>query len=767
MSKARRCLVALAVVFGCLADARGETLRGNVLSEDGSPAKGAHVWAVKLWIQSLERVETTADREGRFSVELGPGQWLIEANLGDQGIASMENVQVATGQAPTPVTVRLIQQGRLRARLVEAETGKPIAGGRLVLDNGLDPVTDREGRFEVGGLSGAEYHESFVVAPGRERKRVLFEMSEKPVTDLEIPVPRGGKARGCVLDMDRKPIAGAFVGRSTSGSIISLSGLWVRADDQGRFEFDGLPLDRITWLNAVAEGYEDGKREGVRSDADNGPLLLEFRLRRKPGARGQELGGVLQEPATKVPKRRHVSGVVLDAHKKPVVGALVRWGWDLSRDTIETKTDAAGAFRLAFVPDQPGVVNVIPAKSDLAPHTSTIRDDGDRELAITLKKAHAVTGVVRDDQGTVFAGVTIVPIVAGDGQRGLALWQRSTKTDALGRFAVSGLPESGTSFTFLREGVSDLRDHVLELDKDHVVIMTAAGAIRGKVLSSDGKPVRNFRVLLNGSREEKPDDKHGGFFAGFCGIGLTFSSYDGSFLIKNLTAGSVQRVTVLAPGHGEGSIDRVIAQPINRLTAKKPFTFRLAPAHNLKARVLEETSGKPVTNARLTLIDDPSVEQNVASAFYGAGWSDSVVIRTDKEGVATFSPLTYGEGTILVQAAGFAREHLGWHDRATKIDVTLAPEAVVSGELFDASTGKPMEGVSIQLSSPTGGQFGASVQPGDGGRFRIGELPAGKYILSITRSAGAEIHQEQLALEAGRQVSRLLRLSSVAPAATP
>ena len=95
-----------------------------------------------------------------------------------------------------------------------------------------------------------------MVAPGRERKRVLFEMSENPVTDLEIPVPQGGKAKGRVRDVEGKPIPAAFVGRSTSGSSISLTGLWVRADDQGRFEFDGLALDRTTWLNAQAEGYQ-------------------------------------------------------------------------------------------------------------------------------------------------------------------------------------------------------------------------------------------------------------------------------------------------------------------------------------------------------------------------------------------------------------------------------------------------------------------------------------------------------------------------------
>ena len=77
-----------------------------------------------------------------------------------------------------------------------------------------------------------------------------------------------------------------------------------------------------------------------------------------------------------------------------------------------------------------------------------------------------------------------------NGAGGLALWDRSTQTDQEGRFVVEGLPAENISFTFLGHGVSDLRNDPLDLDQDNRVVMTAAGAIRGKVVDPSGKPVR-------------------------------------------------------------------------------------------------------------------------------------------------------------------------------------------------------------------------------------------------------------------------------------
>ena len=763
MGWATRSLAALAVAIGAVG-ARGETLTGSVVNQNGSPAAGARVWVVRMSTRQLDRTETVAGDQGRFALDLAPGAWLIEAANGDQGLATMDFVELVAGREPRTLTLRLSPQGRLRGRLLEAETGRPIAGARFVLDNGLDPTTDEEGRFEVRALSRARSHEAFVVAPGRERKRVLFEMSEGPTTELDVRVPRGGKAIGRVVDLNGAPIAGALVGRSTSGSIPSLTGLWIRADEQGRFEYDGLVLDRTTWLNAEAPGFEDVQRNGVVAVSDGDPLSIEFRLARKPDAgkiTGASVSTKADAPSAKVPNRRNITGIVLGPDGKPVPRATARWGPDRSNDVIEAKTDADGAFRLALVPIEPSVVCVIPENADLAPEVAPVVGGGNQDVRISLVKGHELKGVVQDDQGSPFADVLVLPSVAIPGARDLALWERSVRTDAEGRFEVTGLPSEGVKFTFLREGVSDLRDHVLDLDKDVVIVMSAAGAIRGKVVDADGKPVRDFRVLLNASRERKPDDKFGGFFAGYCGIGLSYSSDDGSFLIRNLGAESVQRVTVLAPGHGEVSVDRVVAVPLNRLTPDKVLTFQVAKPNVLRVHLVEEETGEPVPGARVALIfEDPAVDANFAWGYHDTAWGDSVSARSDAQGVADFTPLSFGEGTLIIQAPGRARRSLGWRDKAEDVTVKLAKEAVISGELIDAETGKPLaEALVSVMMIGGGGQVNETISEADAGRFRIGGLPAGEYGFSVGVPFGPNLRGERITLKAGQHETRTLKLS--------
>ena len=132
-----------------------------------------------------------------------------------------ETLEVVAGRAPKPVSIRMEDRGTFRGRLLEAESGNPIPGGRLFLDAGLVLTTDARGRFEVGGLA-RKNHEAFVVAPGRMRLRVLFDTTARADTELDVPVARAGKLVGRVTDADGKPVPGAYVGRHTSGSFFSM-----------------------------------------------------------------------------------------------------------------------------------------------------------------------------------------------------------------------------------------------------------------------------------------------------------------------------------------------------------------------------------------------------------------------------------------------------------------------------------------------------------------------------------------------------------------
>src|SRR5262249_35005644 len=146
-------------------------------------------------------------------------------------------VTLSGARAPDPFPIELEEQGAFRGRLLEAETGKPIAGGRLFLDAGLVLTTGADGRFEVGGLA-RHGPASVVVAPGRMGLRVLFDTTGRADTELDVPVPRAGRIVGRVTDRDGKPIHGAWVGRFTSGSFTSINGLFEACDAEGRFVYD-------------------------------------------------------------------------------------------------------------------------------------------------------------------------------------------------------------------------------------------------------------------------------------------------------------------------------------------------------------------------------------------------------------------------------------------------------------------------------------------------------------------------------------------------
>ena len=102
---------------------------------------------------------------------------------------------------------------------------------------------------------------------------------------------------------------------------------------------------------------------------------------------------------------------------------------------------------------------------------------------------------------------------------------------------------------------------------------------------------------------------------------------------------------------------------------------------------------------------------------------------------------------MLVQAAGFGRRRLGWRDGRGEMVVPLEPEAIVTGEIRDAA-GAPLKDADVMLVGSSGDSLNAPVDAGRQGRFRLAELSAGEYTLTI-RTFGSELHQERITPASG------------------
>lgn len=738
-------MIALPAAPAAAAPAQDAPLRGVVLTPDGSPAAGAVVWAAKLYTDLLDRRETVADAAGRYTLVLPPGKWYVWARrgpLGGEGPGLHEAVTVVAGRAPAPVTIRLEERGTLRGRLLAAEAGEPIPGGNLYLDMGLAVPTDAAGRFEVGGLTRGG-HEAFVVAPGRQRMRVLFDTTARADTDLDVPVPAAGKIVGRVTDRAGNPIPGAYVGRHTSGTFFSISGLFTPCDPAGRFEYDdAVPADQPTRLTAAAPGYEPDEQTGTAAAAGGKPLELNFRLRPKPGR--QPPGG---EPADGREKLREVSGAVHGPKGEPVADVLVRWGYQPYTSAIHTRTGPDGRFRLT-VPDKEDGLAVLPRA--FTPQFPRVPAGGDRAVDVDLAEGHTVRGRVTDDAGTPLPGVRVIAVIPSpEPGIGNPFWlsESAGRTDPAGRFEVRGVPDHAR-FDFLKSGLSDARNQALRFDGDNAVTMLYGGAVGGRVVDRDGKPIRSFRVLVGFPRQRRPGDQTGGFFAGYSGIGVRFTAADGRFVVSGLGAGGVYRIRVLADGHGEAVADRVEAVPVNRLAAAEPVTIRAGAPVRFRVRAVA-ADGRPVAGARVTLVDgEPGLDQHFMWGYHDASWENMVRGRTAADGWADFPALGFGEATVVVRAPGYARHRRGWRTGQKELVIEMAPEAVLAGDVHDMA-GKPVGECYLSLNSG-GDQVSLSVGPDDGGRFRIPELPAGNWSVTVRGSNGrTELYAGQVTLKAG------------------
>jgi uncharacterized GH25 family protein len=431
-----------------------------------------------------------------------------------------------------------------------------------------------------------------------------------------------------------------------------------------------------------------------------------------------------------------------------VAGVVVRWGHEPNTGAIQTRTDAAGRFRLV-VPDKANVLAVLPRA--FQPEFPRVAVGGDREVEVTLRPGGSARGRVLDDTGKPIESVQVIAVVqCPDPAFCNPYWltEAAVYTDAAGKFELKGIP-GGAKFDFLKPGLSDVRNHTLDLTRaDNTVTLLYGGAVSGRVLDRDGKPIRSFRVLVNFPHEKRPGDQSAGFFAGYCGMGVRFTSADGSFVLTGVGAGSVYRLMALADGHGEAVADRVVAVPVNRLKDVKPLTLRAGPPARLRVRAVT-ADGKPVPDARVTLVNgDPELDKSFVWGYHDASWEDMVRGRTAADGWADFPALSFGGATVLVQVPGYARHRVGWRDGKQELTCALARGAVLTGEALDAA-GKPVKAFYVQLARDRE-QISARVGPDDKGRFRIGELPAGTWRVNVFGDDDrAALYSGEVALKAG------------------
>jgi Carboxypeptidase regulatory-like domain len=167
-----------------------------------------------------------------------------------------------------------------------------------------------------------------------------------------------------------------------------------------------------------------------------------------------------------------------------------------------------------------------------------------------------------------------------------------------------------------------------------------------------------------------------------------------------------------------------------------------AQAIAITGRVVADSTGDPIRNARVTLLPDPQ---------------PPAVTLTDGEGHFSVT-VPAGRYSVVAGKTGYARGEATSVVAGQALQVRLKKGAAISGRVLDES-GDPIVGVRVAALAglPKDARTIGSADTDDRGEYRIGSLPEGALIVSVTTSgangpARTTYHPGSVALSEAHEV---------------
>jgi hypothetical protein len=634
------------VITGRAVDDHGQPLEAFTVVADTGGDFGADR-------RTADLSESSSD-DGSFRLSNVPaGRYALVVSAPQRLSATVPDVAVAEGQVVDVGTVKLAAGGVVRGTAVDP-SGGPVSGASIYASMrpqaGRAPgwpgevTTDAAGDFELKGLTPGRveigaYHPNHAPA---DRVAVDVDLA-KPVTDVRLVLPRGGRIEGAVRNRDGSGRAGLLVSASPSqpGRIVMTPSAFLSTTTAADGTF---ALDHVLSGQATVTAMEPGDRNArstrtveVRESATTTveiverEILLSGRVTRSGGPAG---------------------GLRLEAVSAQPGGAIIRMG---------APADATGLQRLSAVTREDGSFEMTLGAPGRYSIGATVVEGSLRLASRGIDVPDADTYAVE----LAYDGVRVTGSVV-DGATNVAvpnaMVQARSREAGTGSYAQTGLDgcfqmelePAEYSFTAIHRsggyrpaettavvGTSGLSDVRLAMPKG----LTISGIVR----QPNGQPAYGVSVQAIPAADDR-----------FAGDGNATSRADGAFEIGGLLEGVY---TVIAQ-----RIDGAFAQQQGVRTGER-VSLALRAGGRL-AVIVREKTGAPVPNA--------SAIVSQVDGTPAGGMSPSET--TDAQGRAEFFAPA---GALTVYAV-----KNGQSERNGSTSVTLAPggTATATIELSDGST---------------------------------------------------------------------------------
>ena len=661
------------------------------------------------------------DGQGAFSIWVRPGQLAIEAHA--DGYAPTRT----WGRAPGTFELFLTPESTLSGIVVDAVTGKPVEGARVVngtweWDGSQNARTDAEGKFRLVGLTPDRYTVTARTERGygRSEGSTLVGLGQH-VDGVVVKLHAASRITGKVMIAGTPPRVCIDAGASIRDED---NGRWLttRVEPDGTIIADGVLPGTYT-VRPSCQGYqrrdtyddiviEAGKdREGLTWEVDAG-AVIRGRVLAKSGAPIE--GAMVSARSTGGPAR-----------------AKQDWGGDRSTDdgSYELIGMKAGAYKLD-VHTEKGVAPKDGYKLEVAAG-ATLQQD------LVLEDGGTIRGTVRDEKGAPVAGVSVQANKVGEGS--FYYWGGDVKSDARGEFTLEGV-RPGDYRVIARRGWGDALRKPGTTDDDKqgervsvkaggtanvaLVVEGQHGVIKGSVVDVAGAPVSD--AYVSATRESDAagassrmqlarwgewDDASRPVLAGT----------DGTFTISKLPPGKYT-LRAYRRGGGEAFVEHI---PVGG-SAK----LQIKPTGSLAGTVRVE--GGPPPDQITVSVTDLKTGFDRSETFFRTG------------GVFAVEDLPAGHFTVTATTATGEKKlelDLAEGEAKTGLAITLEPMVTLTGRVVVLGTTTPVPGLRMMASAAQGQSFtfgpsskGDENITDEAGRFTIKKAPKGRLqIMGIHR----------------------------------
>jgi hypothetical protein len=399
--------------------------------------------------------DTSTAPDGSFLFDgLPPGRYVIEAYFNQDGIIARQpqtEIDVGPGAAAR-VEIATLRQPMIRGRIVDARTGKGVAGvgveslWRERSQNLYvgEAKTDADGRYAVPARPG----QNAVRISGMPKPYLVEEHAELPILEVEadrvapdVTLTSGADLDGIVADGSGRSIPGAevyYLAATRPGR-----GGWgrepLRTGPDGSFHVDRLEPDPLVALWARAGDATTGEPVVVRPRELKGKVTLTVDPKNAARIRGLAVDS----------RGRRIAGAevtLLWTRSDPVEKGRQRMSSVTTRfETCTTGSDGWFVFRNLWPEVEYKVVVTVRGhnKAESPEVTGKLGETHDLGKVVLIDTSGYLAGQVVGTDGRPIAGAGVFN--RGDGPEMVA-----ASTDAAGRFRLEGL-FPGSKYAFVRK----------------------------------------------------------------------------------------------------------------------------------------------------------------------------------------------------------------------------------------------------------------------------------------------------------------------------